>query len=440
MTRAAQIIGLIALTAVLGLLLRNGLAAAAHVPLDPNEGWMAAHVLRLLAGGPLYPPPSSLLVNNYPPLSFYAIAALTPLTGDAVIAGRLLAFAAFLAVCGLLLMVGQRMGARAAAAGLGVLFFALTLLTASDYVGIADPQMLGHAIQLGALLILLRGHIAAAALLLAASLFVKHNLVALPLACTLWLTWRHRRAGTRFIGLGLIALGAGMIAFQLCYGISLWQALMTPRLSSLANLSAAVTHLWWAPIPLAAAALLKGPYRGFLLTYMALALLLGLFFATGDGVDANAFFDLAIAAGLTLTLSAPLFAIALAPPLLFLALNWDDNHFVFGGDFAAQTAGDIAFVRAHPGPALCAQLSLCQWAGAPAQVDVFNIGEAIKTGARDPAPLVHAILARRLAVIQLDDMDALGPAVKAAIAKAYRLDHESDNGRFFLPEKLKPAP
>lgn len=183
MTRAAQIIGLIALTAVLGLLLRNGLAAAAHVPLDPNEGWMAAHVLRLLAGGPLYPQPSSLLVNNYPPLSFYAIAVLTPLTGDAVIAGRLLAFAAFLAACGLLLMVGLRMGARAAAAGLGALFFALTLLTASDYVGIADPQMLGHAIQLGALLILLRGRIAAAALLLAASLFVKHNLVALPLAC-----------------------------------------------------------------------------------------------------------------------------------------------------------------------------------------------------------------------------------------------------------------
>ena len=31
------------------------------------------------------------MVNNYPPLSFYLVGALARLTGDAVIAGRILA-------------------------------------------------------------------------------------------------------------------------------------------------------------------------------------------------------------------------------------------------------------------------------------------------------------------------------------------------------------
>jgi hypothetical protein len=36
-------------------------------------------------------------------------------------------------------------------------------------------------------------------------------------------------------------------------------------------------------------------------------------------------------------------------------------------------------------------------------------------------------------VVQLQELDALGPAVRAAIAKNYRLDHSDDNGAFFTP-------
>jgi hypothetical protein len=35
--------------------------------------------------------------------------------------------------------------------------------------------------------------------------------------------------------------------------------------------------------------------------------------------------------------------------------------------------------------------------------------------------------------VQLQDLDALGPVVRAAIAKNYRLDHSDDNGAFFTP-------
>lgn len=426
MTRPAGFLGLL----ILALVLRNALAIPVLAPLDPNEGWNAAHALRLLAGGALYPPPGSLMVNNYPPLSFYAVAALTRVTGDAVIAGRLIAFAAFAGVCAGIFAVARRMGAANAGAGLGALFFATVLLIASDYAGIADPQMLGHAVQIAALLLMLRQRIVAAALLFAASLFIKHNLLALPLASALWLLTQDRRLGLRFIAVGLVFLGSGLVAFQMAFGTSLWSQLATPRLSSFANAMAAVSHLWWALLPLPALARAPRPIR----FYAALSLLLGLAFSAGDGVDANVFFDLAIALSLALAAARPLLAaIAPLPLLAFLALHWSDNNFFFAPGFRAQSKADIAFLRAHPGPGLCSQLSLCLWAGKGAAVDVFNLGEAIKAGAQDPTPLLRLIADRRFAVIQMDDAGALGPAAKTAIARGYRADHSDDNGTWFTP-------
>src|SRR5665213_2976430 len=61
------------------------------------------------------------------------------------------------------------------------LLFAAALLIASDYVGMDDPQLLGHALQIEALLLLFRDKPSTffAALLLVAGLFVKHHLIAL---------------------------------------------------------------------------------------------------------------------------------------------------------------------------------------------------------------------------------------------------------------------
>ncbi len=111
MTRTAQALAGLTLAVVLALALRNALAIGVPAPLDPNEGWNAAHALRLLAGGPLYPPRESLMVNNYPPLSFYLVAALTTVAGDAVVAGRIIASAAFACVCGGTFLAARRLGA-----------------------------------------------------------------------------------------------------------------------------------------------------------------------------------------------------------------------------------------------------------------------------------------------------------------------------------------
>jgi hypothetical protein len=422
------------------LLARDLLAITRHVALDPNEGWNAAHALRWLAGGPLYPPRDGWMINNYPPLSFYIVGTLTRLTHDAVLAGRLLSALSFLGVCGLVAAVLRVAGSSPRACLLGMLVFAAILLIASNYVAMDDPQLLGHALQMAALLLLLRGRNVMAAALFAASLFVKHNLLAMPLAAGLWLLSQDRRAGSHFLLWGLAFVLAGLVAFQLRFGDSLLSQLASPRRESARNLWQAVQHLWWALLPAWAGSNARPGRAGeFAYTYAALALALGLIFSLGDGVDTNAFFDLAIALSLLVGLmpdhgQTPIIAALSALPLLaFLAFNISDNNFFYTRAFAAQSARDIAFLQARPGPALCDQLSLCLWAGKPAGVDVFNVGEAVLTGARNPAPLVAMIEQRHFAALQLQDMDGLGPQVKQAIAENYRAEHSDDNGTFLVP-------
>jgi hypothetical protein len=430
----------ILLLAVLPLFVRNLLAIPVLAPLDPNEGWNAAHTLALMAGQALYPPPQSLMVNNYPPLSFYLMAALTRHGHDVIVMGRWLSMLAFVATGACIGLALRSMRCHWTAAAFGALFFMALLLITSDYAGINDPQLLGHALQLAALLLLLREKLILSALLFAVSLGIKHNLLALPLASAAWLIWQDYRTGFSFLLWIAAVVLALLIAFQLHFDLSLLDQLASPRLWSLSNILAAGTRLWWIVLPLAAAAGIW-PDRASLLCglYGVIALLLGLGFAGGDGVDANVFFDLGIALALTLGLAMdrgrwPELAAASALPLiLFLGVTFHDNNFFFTRAFRAQVPADIAFLKARPGPALCDQLSLCLWAGKRAEVDVFNVGEAIKTGARDPKPLTQLIARRHFAALQLNDLDALGPQVRATIAAHYRVHHRDDNGAFLVP-------
>ncbi|HEY1876470.1 MAG TPA: hypothetical protein VGG66_03335 [Rhizomicrobium sp.] len=424
----------------LALLVRNILAIPAHVPLDPNEGWNAAHALAAMAGHGLYPPPDALMVNNYPPLSFYLIGAIAGHGPDAVIAGRWISLAAYLATVAGIAAVLRRMDCHARAIVPGAMFFAALLLVTSDYVGMDDPQLLGHAIQMGAMLLLLRERIFVSALLFALALFIKHNLLAMPLAAGLWLMAQDRHTGTVFFLWLLVFALSGLVLFQFEFGTSLIGQLASPRLYSLNNLGTAAAHLWWAVLPgLAMTGFWPDRHSMFCWIYASMALILGLVFGAGDGVDANALFDLGIALSLALGLVVargrwPILAAASAVPLLIcLAVTFRDNNFFFTRDFARSSARDIAFLESRPGPALCDQLSLCLWAGKGADIDVFNVGEAIKAKDRDPVPLTGMIAHHHFGSMQLIDLDGLGPDVRRAIEKNYRIDHSDDNGAFLVP-------
>src|SRR5262249_31453006 len=102
---------------------------------------------------------------------------------------------------------------------------------------------------------------------------------------------------------------------------------------------------------------------------------------------------------------------------------------------SAQT--DIAFLKGHTGPAFCETMSLCYWAGKRAEVDVFNLGQAYATNARDEASLIREIEAHRYTAVQFDSLSdfALGPRGRRAFDRFYRVDHAGDNGAFLVPRQ-----
>ena len=427
------------------------------MPLDPNEGWNAYHALAAMGRHALYPQPPDLMVNNYPPLSFYLVGALTRFTGDAIVAGRLISLAAFIAsTVGLMALLRQLGGAVLASLFSG-LAFAATLLIASDYVAMDDPQLLGHALQIQALLLLLRPRPAslAAALLMAAGIFVKHNLVAMPLAAAIWLGGRDPKDAARFVLTGLGAGLIGLVGFRLFTGVNLLHEIASPRLYALSNFeTAALAFLSWAALPFMTTIWLAWRFPhdkwvSFAALYTGIALAVGGAFAAGDGVDANIFFDAAIAlalsGGLALKCFAPRYAGLIAaayvvPLVLLLGRNFHDGNFFYKEMFRRQAAPDIAFIALRHGPALCEDLALCYWAGKGPAMDVFNMSEAFAAGARSDADLVRRLQAREFSALQFYSLTplALGPKVRAALLANYRVDHEDDNGAFLIRRSFEP--
>jgi hypothetical protein len=193
---------------------RASLVLARHIPLNWNEGWNAYHTADIAAGRPLYPDPATAtFFTNYPPLSFYVIAPIGQALGDHMIAGRLVAFVSLLVWIVLVAIAARRLRCSWASAAFGALVLAAGLFVFSDfYVGVNDPQMLGHALQALGLVLLLSprrttGLLAACAVLFAAGVFVKNNLIALPLAAVVWL-WFDDPPGAR----RLIVFGAATAA------------------------------------------------------------------------------------------------------------------------------------------------------------------------------------------------------------------------------------
>lgn len=428
------------------------------IPLDPNEGWNAYHAAAAMAGKPLYPDARSLMVNNYPPLSFYIVGEFGRVLGDNVIAGRILSLLGFFATATGIFASARVMNCDKLEAAFSTLLFAACLLVTSDYVGMDDPQLLGHALGIAGFVLLLREprdwrSVIASALLFALAGFIKHNLLVQPLAMAIWLFLYDRRNAFRFIVSGAVLLLAGLAAFRFLYGTDLLSDLNSARVYSLHNLVANLSSwLAWGLIPLLGMAFLllrRGDkYIVLCALYAPIAVVVGIIFLGGDGVDVNAMFDadiaLALGAGLAIN-RLPLrsvWATLYALPIVLVVWQASDSEWL-SSDYwihpahaeAVVAHRDIVFLKAHPGPALCEMLSLCYWAGKEADVDVFNVEQQFLTGARNDASLMQQINRRTFSALQFESLSpfALTPHIRDAVIRNYRVDHTNDDGVFLLP-------
>jgi hypothetical protein len=460
MTKPTPRLALYAVLAATGVMCAIGLWRVLTIlpltfPFDPNEGWNAYLTAALIRGHALYPGPEAYIVNNYPPLSFYLVGLVGMIVGDAIIAGRIVSLVSVAAIMAMMAVVARRGGASKSVAVLPGLWLLAGLLVTTDYVGMDDPQLLAHAVSLAGLVLLLRGRVPLAAALFVAAFFVKHAVVALPAAAFLWLLLEDRKKAFRLAAWGAGFLIAGLIAFRLAYGVSLFAVVATARGYSLDQLLTQLVHwlAWTGPAVLALALLAAIAPRNCAVRLTALyggvALVIGTCFLGGAGVDPNVMFDVDIALGLGLALMVqrmpgwrqPVAAAVLAAPLFYTVATDKDWQAAYLEpqmvDYEAGVArADIAFMAAQKGPGLCEMLAFCYWAGKPPAVDMFNIGQAFETGSRSDGEIAAAVAAKRYAVIQFDPGEpyALGENVYQALVQSYRLHHSDDFGTFYVPK------
>lgn len=441
-----------------------------------NEGWNAFHAQAAMEGGELYPGPGTMVFNNYPPLSFYVVGIVGTALGDHIVAGRLVSLVSLLIVTALVGWIAAML-ARSRSAGIFAGLLAMGTFAAwfPHYVAMNDPQLLGHAFQYAGLAVFLRdetrrGLYASMVLLLLGGL-VKHNLLALPLGVAIWLFVTRRRdfvAWGAAAGLGVLA---ALLVMALSFGAPVFDGILFLRRVLESHQFALASSRWLPPIAPALAAtaalglLETGDRRTrllMILTGLSLAVGLGISFA--DGISYNAIFDLIFVSAIgcavaiesvagsrpgegmrqrtraLLMLVAASNVVFATPMRAMLQLESIDTR----AERLAIARSDLARTRAIEGAVLCENAALAYWAEKPYEVDFFNFGQRVATGAVDPAALVSRIENREFGLVQLYEAGAsvrLGEQISAAIRDAYTLDRISPVfGALYLPRPVENDP
>lgn len=423
---------------VVGLFYR----ATLHVGWMRTEGWTAFHAHDFWAGQPMYHPAASLIANNYPPLAYMAIAGLMHVLPDAVFAGRFLSAVAFLLIALLIaLLVRRETGDTFAGCfGAGV-FMACLFIRAGNFVATNDPQMLAHVPALLALLILLRAGLSpmatiTAAALFAISLFIKHNIFALPLAVFLYLLRQDLRSAVLFAAVGLVLSLAGLAICYWGFGPDFIASMLAPRRYTFqamrtnveSNLGSMVGVLIVAAVMIAVGP--RSPLRNLGLIYASAAIVVGVIWSGGEGTGPNLFFDLHIAIGLIsgCLVARPNFAGTPRPELFrawaFVALivgslfgpglwtakdaAWLPGWITYYQQREADTQDLIRSIARQPGLVLCETPLFCYWAGKTFEVDLFFFTQDIALGRKTDAELRQRIADGGYSAVVLDSINHTG--------------------------------
>ena len=449
------------------------------IPLDPNEGWNAYFGLRAIDGGQLYPPPSSLLTNNYPPLSFYIVGAVGRLTGDNIFAGRVIALLSLFCVSWSIYYWLRLTGSAVKIGLLGAaVFLAYGVTYGRDYVAMNDPQWLAHAIMMCGLLVLWQRpnstrHIVAASILMMAGGWTKHLLVPVPLAASLWLLWRSRPAFATWAVCSTLVLAASAGLVWWLYGAPFFDSLLAPRqyLRRQAISTTAGALKCFAPVlVLWLITLVRIRFNervGFVSLYLLISGVIGIVASGGEGVDTNAFFDAMIAGSLISALAVealwdrraagesvqngdgslraargPAAAVALAACLVAYAVSLarpqlEQIENVGALEKAALEDIDVIRAQGHA-RAACELPGLCYWAKSQFMVDFFFFGQRLKTGVIPASTCATVFGSGMIPLVQLDPKPKarqrlLPEYCNEMIASNYRLIRESSFGPLMVP-------
>ena len=408
----------IALLALLALYFLVWPVWRAQFPIEiaENEGWNAYHADAAAGGAALYPPPDTLIVNNYPPLSFYAISWLGRIFGDPLYVGRVLSLVSTIGLGALIARVVLQLGGGGAGAAIGGLWFIATMARSYNrFVGMDDPQLTAQLIMLAALSwFLARDKAGRSAeppiLLMVAAGFWKHNIIAIPATALEWLWLRHGWRAWRPAAVGAAAAAIGLAICIALSGDVFIANLLTPRPYRIMRAIGGIGRAQWIIPALAIWALWAWSERKTVAARFT-GLHVGIAFAAfvvqwgGEDILDNAQFDLVIAtavglgiafdrigatdfarrhgvtaarAAVVLVLVVRLLASFRIEPFLILFDPAYRAEFYVNAQAARE---DAAHVAAIPGPVACTVKIVCRMAGKPYVWDDFRTDMLIYSGA-----------------------------------------------------------
>lgn len=274
----------------------------------PTEGWNAYFQDMAAAGRNIYPASDSLIVNNYPPLSFYAVGLLSRIFGDSLFVGRALSLLALIVVSVEIFFCIRALGGRMASGAIGALWYvAIMSHHFTSYVGVNDPQLAGEAIMgAGLVLFLVRensgGSPLAPLLIMVIGGFWKHNMIAIPLTAIIWLLARRGRQSWGVVAISAATTIGGLAACRAIFGAAFFSNLFAVRQYSLGHLISQIGTLQWCALAfiiwLSWAIRSRTMTARFTLLYVAISLASCLLQWCGDDVFGSAELDLMIALGI----------------------------------------------------------------------------------------------------------------------------------------------
>ena len=456
-----------------------------------NEGWNVYNAQRLIDHKLIYDD-DYWRVNNYPIFSFLAVAGVNFMVNNLLLSGRIIALVSFLAVGVLAGAAVRRFGGdRVDAVFGGACTLGFCYLVAPTWVAVDDPQTLGEAMTLAGLVSYIsrppdRLSLLRTAFLVTVGVFVKHNLVAIPLAITVDIAIRSPRRLPFWLGCCAGLAGGSLGLTDFVAGGTFLDHLLSPRIFTWYGARYhLMKYLRLGEFPLAVILLFARAIfscdRRILASYGVITIAAATVFAGYEGTSYNMFQDaavfLAIAAGValhelrkrmaTVTSASDRMAkvvlgvapLLLAQPILArspqaLAQIYDVGH-LLEVDRSAERAflAEAEYISKKHGPAICESLLLCYYAGEPFTLDPFNSRQLILAGRLDQRELIGRIAAKEFAVVQLradicDDPQAASCHIQHhrrkfsrftddvlyAVDRHYQIDWRSQDGTFYIPK------
>jgi hypothetical protein len=408
-----------------------------------------------------------------------------------LLSGRLVALVSFAAIAVFAAMAVRCFGGGRTDAVFGAGCAAgFCYLMAPAWIIADDPQTLGEAVMLGALVSYIarppdRLNLLRTAFLVVLGGFIKHNLVAIPIAITLDLAFRSPRRVLLWLA-SCAGFTAGFLGLtQIVAGGDFIDHLMSPRLFGWHGARYhLMKYLRLFKFPLTAivlsASLFMAADRIILAAWGIISIIGATILSGFEGTSYNMFQDaavfLGVAAGVLMSelrksefpksewrgrlamVLASALPFLIAQPILARAPDTAVQTYHWRGllDFDRKRQEvfltDAKFIAGKQGPAICESLLLCYVAGQPFILDPFNSRQYILSGRLDQGELIGRIAAHEFAVIQLradicDDpatptchilhyrqkVDRFTDQVLYAIEQHYELARRSTFGSFYVP-------